>query len=483
MHDDLTFVIEPYLYWTLSAVLVALLFTLVLHAVELDHPHALGTKARPDLSEPKDAIPLLGHTLLFLRNSHRLSEYGKAWSMWRKITSRAFTVNSYRNVVSVSIHHFTKLFIRILEAKATEGTASDLSPLLFALALDTFTSMSFSEDPASLPAAARGETNAFAQAFDDIPVLLARRISMPFFWLIERFDGTSRRIVDDMKIIHAYADQIIRQRAEKAQQLAEDGSLDMLGRYMAATKENGEPLTTAQLRDATINLLIAGRDTTAGTLAWTIFELCRNPVLVEGIRRDAAKLDDPTELPFDLLKEMNWTSGVFYEGARLYPTVPNNHWTARGEDQIPNGPSIEAGDLIVWSDWTIARDPAVWGPSAGAFDPTRWLNQDGTFRKDSRLHSFNGGFRRCLGKQLFLLPSSSPPFSAGAVERSPFCETLAHFEAVATLLALFSRFDVSYAPGYLESTPMVKTEWCEHESPRYRPALTLPMVRSIPYIA
>jgi cytochrome P450 len=75
--------------------------------------------------------------------------------------------------------------------------------------------------------------------------------------------------------------------------------------------------------DATINLLIAGRDTTAGTLAWTIFELLRNPSLVEGIRRDAAKLDDPTELPFDSLKEMNWTSAVFYEGARLYPTVPN----------------------------------------------------------------------------------------------------------------------------------------------------------------
>lgn len=75
--------------------------------------------------------------------------------------------------------------------------------------------------------------------------------------------------------------------------------------------------------DATINLLIAGRDTTAGTLAWTIFELLRKPSLVEGIRRDAAKLDDPTELPFDSLKEMNWTSAVFYQGARLYPTVPN----------------------------------------------------------------------------------------------------------------------------------------------------------------
>lgn len=65
---------------------------------------------------------------------------------------------------------------------------------------------------------------------------------------------------------------------------------------------------------------------------------------------------------------------------------------------------------------------------------------------------------------------------------SPACtgETLAHFEAVATLLALFSHFDVSFAPGYLESTPMIKTEWCEHRSPKYRPALTLPMVRSAP---
>lgn len=42
----------------------------------------------------------------------------------------------------------------------------------------------------------------------------------------------------------------------------------------------------------------------------------------------------------------------------------------------------------------MARDPEVWGPSAGAFDPTRWLDRDGKFKKDSRMHSFNGGFRR-----------------------------------------------------------------------------------------
>lgn len=76
---------------------------------------------------------------------------------------------------------------------------------------------------------------------------------------------------------------------------------------------------------------------------------------------------------------------------------------------------------------------------------------------------------------VLVLNRYSPPFP-------PTCtgETLAHFEAVATLLALFSHFDISFAPGYLESTPMIKTEWCEHESPKYRPALTLPMVRSPP---
>jgi hypothetical protein len=97
--------------------------------------------------------------------------------MWRKVTSRAFTVKSYRGVMSTSIHHFTKLFVRILDAKATEGTSIDLSVLLYALTLDTFTSISFSKDPGSLPDAARGVPNAFAQAFDDIQVLLAKRIS------------------------------------------------------------------------------------------------------------------------------------------------------------------------------------------------------------------------------------------------------------------------------------------------------------------
>lgn len=74
MRDTLIFAAEVYLYYVLSSVLLALLVVLIVHAVEFEHPFALGSKARPGLYEPKGAIPLLGHTLLFLRNSRRLSE-------------------------------------------------------------------------------------------------------------------------------------------------------------------------------------------------------------------------------------------------------------------------------------------------------------------------------------------------------------------------------------------------------------------------
>lgn len=55
---------------------------------------------------------------------------------------------------------------------------------------------------------------------------------------------------------------------------------------------------------------------------------------------------------------------------------------------------LAAPQSVAWSDWTIARDSEVWSSSAGAFDPTRWLDRDGRFKKDPRMHSFNGGFRR-----------------------------------------------------------------------------------------
>jgi cytochrome P450 len=56
-------------------------------------------------------------------------------------------------------------------------------------------------------------------------------------------------------------------------------------------------------------------------------------------------------------------------------------------------------DSVFWSDWTMNRDPKVWGPDAAEFKPERWLDSEGNLVKESqwKYHAFNGGYRLCLG--------------------------------------------------------------------------------------
>lgn len=92
-------------------------------------------------------------------------------------------------------------------------------------------------------------------------------------------------------------------------------------------------------RDSVLNLIIAGRDTTAQALGWTFFRLLAQPELFEPIRQEA---DANPVVDYDSYKNMTQTIAVFHEGLRLHPSVPKNMWRALGDDQIPGGPEIKA---------------------------------------------------------------------------------------------------------------------------------------------
>lgn len=150
--------------------------------------------------------------------------------------------------------------------------------------------------------------------------------------------------------------------------------------------------------DAVLNLIIAGRDTTAQALSWTFFHLLKHPELIEPMRTEVTELG---VIDYDSYKILHQTNAVFSEGLRLHPSVPKNGWTALKDDVLPNGgPMVKAGDVLFWSDWAMARDEGIWGPDAKEFKPSRWLDEQGEMIKESqwKAHMFNGGYRLCLGE-------------------------------------------------------------------------------------
>lgn len=382
---------------------------------------------------------VLGEQGIFVADGHQ-------WQIQRKATSKIFTAGNFKGIITSSIQEHIRQLVSVIGDHADKNEEFDLSDLFFRFTLDSFTEMAFGKSTRSLETC---EPVPFAVAFDYAQGIMDRRFNNPFWHLTERFDGTKSKMEHAVRIMDDFAYGIIAQREIEGRDGKNSADTDLLSLYMALRDESGEPLSRQALRDALLNLIIAGRDTTAQGLSWTMFRLIRDPQHFDLIRNEVVELSD--EIDYDTWRSMHATTAVFEEGLRLHPSVPKNAWECVVEgDVMPNGgPRIEKGDRVSWNDWCRARDPEIWGPDAAEFKPSRFLDEKGHLIKPDewKYHVFNGGRRLCLGMNLAL------------------------FEGSAVLAALAREFDFEFGKDYLATVPM-----CENDNtPLYRPSLTLPM--------
>lgn len=106
----------------------------------------------------------------------------------------------------------------------------------------------------------------------------------------------------------------------------------MLSRFIhTATNESGT-VDYKYLRDIILNIVIAGKDTTAGALAWFLYMACKHPEIQEKICQEAAKATSASEtagvdefaqsLTDEALNKMHYLHAALTETLRLYPSVP-----------------------------------------------------------------------------------------------------------------------------------------------------------------
>lgn len=170
------------------------------------------------------------------------------------------------------------------------------------------------------------------------------------------------------------------------------------------------------LRDQLVAVLLAGRDTTAGTLSFTLFELGRNPHIVHRLREEIGSrlgLGANAQKPsYADLKEMKFLNAVINETMRFYPIVPFNVRYSLRDTTLPRGGGkdglapvgIRAGTRVVYSTLIMQRDPRHYDPPASPnyFDPGKWIPERWVFGwqpKPWYFIPFNGGPRICIGQQ------------------------------------------------------------------------------------
>lgn len=171
------------------------------------------------------------------------------------------------------------------------------------------------------------------------------------------------------------------------------------------------------LRDQLVAVLLAGRDTTAGTLSFCLFELSRNPDTVRRLReeiRSRVGLGPSGRKPsYTDLKEMKFLNAVLNETMRVYPVVPFNVRHALRATTLPRGGGpdgrapvgVREGTRVIYSTLLLQRDKRHYDTERG-LDPALWLPQrwvEGWQPKPWFFIPFNGGPRICIGQQFAMI--------------------------------------------------------------------------------
>jgi cytochrome P450 len=164
---------------------------------------------------------------------------------------------------------------------------------------------------------------------------------------------------------------------------------DLLGLLLDSGMDDGE------IRDELVTMVIAGHETVAAALAWTLMLLAEHPAAQERVRSELDAHPGPVPL-VGHRERLPWTRAVVDEALRLYPPAWAVSRRSHRDDEV-GGRQVPAGTLAIISPWLVHRRPDLW-PDPEAFRPERFL--DGTAR--TGYLPFGQGPRLCIGREFAL---------------------------------------------------------------------------------
>lgn len=160
---------------------------------------------------------------------------------------------------------------------------------------------------------------------------------------------------------------------------------------MSARDEAGESMTDVELRDELMTLLIAGHETTATALTWTLYWLHKLPRVREKLLQELESINDTSDS--NVLFRLPYLNAVCCETLRIYPvgmlTFPR---VVRKPVELM-GYLLDSGTIVIGSIYLAHRREDVY-PDPEQFRPERFLERQ--FSPFEYL-PFGGGIRRCIG--------------------------------------------------------------------------------------
>ncbi|KAF8998659.1 cytochrome P450 monooxygenase pc-3 [Cyathus striatus] len=343
---------------------------------------------------------------------------GDMWKFHRTITRPFFVRDRISDFEIFGTHADDAL--RQAKTRLAEGYPIDFQDLVSRFTLDSASQFLFGHNVHSLsggleypepssksntPMSRNRPADSFTSAFLTGQSQLALRLSRGKTWPIaELFSdriAPNRKVVDDF--VRPLLERAIMKKREVKDKLDEKETANLLDYLVQQTED------PTILMDELVNLLVAGRDTTASLLTFAVYMMAEHPDMTQRLREEILSKVGPTNTPaYKDIREMKYLRAFLNEVLRLYPAVPFNGRRAKKDmvlhSNTPGVPPlyIPAHMTCSYSVFVMQRRADLWGPDALKFDPDRFI--------DERLSKyltpnpfifcpFNAGPRICLGQQ------------------------------------------------------------------------------------
>ncbi|KAF2185262.1 cytochrome P450 alkane hydroxylase [Zopfia rhizophila CBS 207.26] len=337
---------------------------------------------------------------------------GAAWKHSRDMLRPCFERNQVADV-SIMEKHTNQLIVLIPK----DGSTIDLQPLFHQLTLDVATEFLFGRSTNSLgPNRKDEDVEEFVKAFEYCQNPLSEE-RMQMYGIFAAFlpDPKFKRCA---KYLQDFVDKIIDDKMnEKKDSSPPSPSPTHRSRYIFLDELLSQTQDRSKIRAELLNILLAGRDTTASLLSNIFFELPRHPHVLSRLRAEISKHIGSSPPTYAQLKDLKYLRAIINESQRLYPIVPTNSREALIDTVLPRGGGpdqsspvfVPKGGYIAWHSYSMHRSPSIYGPDAEDFNPARWLDGEhpsSPLRPGWGYLPFNGGPRICIGQQFALIETS-----------------------------------------------------------------------------
>lgn len=355
-----------------------------------------------------------------------VSSNGAHWKKWRGIMNPGFAASHLMTLAS-GIVDDAMVFTQKLARHAEKGEAFRLEEDVTRLTVDIIGKVCLDKQLGTQ----YGENEMITAFREQVHLVPNEGTQAPLkMWWPSGIYRRSR----NSRIMNAYIDKVLEERFVKEQPSSNgapgqkkqrkrviiDLALEAY-RSQQAGSEGGQAKSSTGIDDefkqAAITqirtFIFAGHDTTSSTICYAIYMLQKHPECLQRIRHEHDAIlgnveDTPQVIKNDphIVNRLEYTMCVVKETLRLWPAASS---TRTGEPGFmlydpASGEALPTEDILVWVvHYSQHRNPAVWGDSANAFDPVRFLPERAGSIPVDAWRAFEKGPRSCIGQDLALL--------------------------------------------------------------------------------